>query len=50
MIRRYTHHRPEYHSAILARLPSAFHPQKENKISLLVPKTNLTEGEESRKL
>jgi integrase len=37
MIRRYTHHRPEYHSAILAQLPSAFHPRKENRISLLVP-------------
>jgi len=50
MIRRYTRHRPEFHSAIVAQLLRAFHSQKEDKISLFVPKTNLTEAEESRKL
>ena len=43
VIRRYTHHRPEYHSAILAQLPSALCAQNENKISLLVPNSSETQ-------
>ena len=50
MIRRYTHHRPEYHSAILAQLPSVFAGQNIEKIALLVPNRNLTERRWSRNL
>jgi hypothetical protein len=53
MIRRYTHHRPEYHSAILAKIPSIFSVQNEPKPGLLVPnspKLKLSERRRLRKL
>jgi integrase len=37
MIQRYTHHRPEFHSAILAQLPSVLPAQNEGQTALLVP-------------
>ena len=37
MIQRYTHHRPEFHSAILAQLPSLLPAHSEGQTALLVP-------------
>lgn len=50
MIRRYTHHRPEYHSAILAKIPSIFSAQNEPKPALLVPNSPKTEVERKEKI
>jgi hypothetical protein len=50
MIRRYTHHPPEYHSAILAKIPSIFSVQNEPKPGLLVPNSPKTEVEQKEKI
>jgi integrase len=50
MIRRYTHHRPEYHGAILAKITSIFAVQNEPKPGLLVPNSPKTEVERKEKI
>jgi integrase len=50
MIRRYTHHRPEYHSAILAKIPSVLSAQNQAEPALLVPNSPKTEVERKEKI